>query len=68
MSNNCKRCGGKFTGKKYNPYNITFKCYNFGEKEDGRFCLKCANYFVKYHNQCKGGVWTLENTLENQKA
>ena len=69
MSNNyndCSKCGMKFSGKRkrYNPYNITFEYYNFDEKEDDRFCLKCAKDFIEYNNLCLGGVWT----LENQKA
>ena len=62
--NNCNRCGIKLGDKKYNPYNITFKQYLFGENArfgEGFYCLKCAEYFVNDRNQCKGGVWAIEN-------
>jgi len=53
--NNCERCGKYIEGKKYNPYNVTFKYYKCqGEK---KMCLPCAEAHVKKSNKYKGGVW-----------
>ena len=62
--NNCKRCGRSVLVKmgQYNPYNVTFKNFEFsqdGSMDNGFLCIRCAHWFVKYHNQCKGGVWML---------
>lgn len=40
--------------KQHRPYNKTFDFYA-GEI----MSLKEANKFIKYHNQCLGGVWVL---------
>jgi hypothetical protein len=66
---NCKRCGKKAEPqeKTYDPYNVTFKCL---ASQDGfsderkRYCLKCAELYVKERNKGKGGHWVLEKPNE----
>lgn len=55
----CRRCGCKIEGKKYNPYNETFGNYACSDDEQ-KFCLKCAEIFVKERNRCKGGHWIID--------
>jgi len=66
----CSRCGKKVEGKKYNPYNVTFKDYAFKKYskwgEEGQYCLKCAEFFVKERNRGKGGHWVIE--IEQEEA
>ena len=62
----CERCGCKIEGKKYNPYNETFGDYACSDGEQ-KFCLKCAEIFVKERNKCKGGHWVIEHELTKKE-
>jgi hypothetical protein len=46
----------------YNPYNVTFKNFEFsqdGSMDKGFYCRRCVDKFIEDNNQCKGGVWVL---------